>query len=284
MTAPDPVLVQRRGAALWATISRPDALNALNEAVLDGLERALEEAGGDETCHAVCLTGEGPAFSVGLDIHCLQRGFGDSAYFRFLLRRVNRLLDRVEGCPVPVVAAVNGLARAGGFELLLAADLAIAADEARIGDNHLPFGVIPGGGATQRAPRRLGTQQAKNLIFTGRWLDGIQAAAMGLVLDHVPRAELTAAVDALVATLAAKPRGALAAAKRAINEGAALPLRAGVELETNAFFDYLDTDPEARDGFTRYLQSRSARGGTDHTGADRAPAAREGGHDQAKSR
>jgi len=217
------VVVEDRGAALWATISRPGALNALDEEVLDHLESALDRVRDDPTRRALCVTGSSTAFSVGLDIDCLERGFRNHEYFRQLLDRVNHLLGRFEDCPVPVIAAVNGLARAGGFEIILAADLAIAADEARIGDNHLQFGVIPGGGATQRAPRRLGTMRAKELIFTARWLDAAEATALGLVLDHVPKAELRAAVDALVARIADKPRGALAATKQAMRDGRDLP-------------------------------------------------------------
>lgn len=263
------VLAEAHDGALWVTICRPDVLNALNEEVLDGLEEGLDRVAGDPSCHALCVTGAGEAFSVGLDIDCLERGFGDHAYFRHLLGRVNRVLDRIEDCPVPVVAAVNGLARAGGFELVLAADLAIAADEARIGDNHLNFGVMPGGGATQRAPRRLGLQRAKELIFTGRWLDGAEAAALGLVLDHVPRVELEAAVGSLVATIADKPRGVLAATKRAIREGAGLPLQSGTGLETSIFFEYLDSDPAAKDGFYRYLRRRDERRSEHGSGAGR---------------
>lgn len=259
MTASGPVLLEERGPALWATISRPGALNALDEAVLEGLEQAVGRAGREPGCRALCLTGAGDAFCVGLDTDCLERGFRERAYFRLLLHRVNRLFELIGACPVPVVAAVNGLTRAGGFELLLATDLAIAADEARVGDNHLPFGVVPGGGSTQRAPRRIGVQRAKELIFTGRWLDGAEAAELGLVLAHVPRRELVAAVDSLVATLARKPRGALAAAKLAVQEGAALPLDAGVAFEMSVFFEYLDTDPEAQEGFRRYLRRREER-------------------------
>ncbi|MGH9109635.1 MAG: enoyl-CoA hydratase/isomerase family protein [Acidimicrobiales bacterium] len=251
--------VEDRGAALWATITRPHALNAVDEDVLDHLESALDRVDDDPTRRAMCVTGSGRAFSVGLDIDCLDRGFGDHGYFRHLLGRFNHVLGRIEACPVPVIAAVNGLARAGGFEIVLAADLAIAADEARIGDNHLQFGVMPGGGATQRAAQRLGPMRAKELIFTSRWLDATEATALGLVLDHVPRAELLAAVDGLVAQIADKPRGVLAATKRAIRDGRDLPLDAGVACETATFFDYLDTDPAASAGFFAFLDQRRAR-------------------------
>jgi enoyl-CoA hydratase/carnithine racemase len=112
------VVVENRGAALWATISRPGALNALNEEVLDHLESAIDRVPDDPARRALCVTGTGTAFSVGLDIDCLQRGFGDHGYFRHLLGRVNHLLGRFEDCPVPVIAAVNSLARASGFEIV----------------------------------------------------------------------------------------------------------------------------------------------------------------------
>jgi enoyl-CoA hydratase/carnithine racemase len=165
----------------------------------------------------------------------------------------------METLPVPVVAAVNGLARAGGFELILASDLAIAAHEARIADSHTQFGVIPGGGATQRAPRRIGAQRARELIFTARWIDGRDAAAYGLVLGSVPRADLAAATEELVDHFRTKSRACLAAAKAAMNDGARLAVADGVRLEIDRFFEYIDESPDAREGFNAYREKRPPR-------------------------
>jgi enoyl-CoA hydratase/carnithine racemase len=175
-----------------------------------------------------------------------------------VLRRFGGVLRGLEALPVPVVAAVGGLARAGGFELILACDLAVAADEARIGDVHTSFGVPPGGGSTQRAPRRLGPQRAAELIFTGRWLSGTEAAAYGLALVSVPRAGLDAAVEEVLDQLRAKPRPALATAKAMLAAGRDLPLAGGLDAEIELFVRHLREHPEAREGLDAFLEGRRA--------------------------
>jgi enoyl-CoA hydratase/carnithine racemase len=247
---------QDRDRVLWLTLNRPRALNAVDEAVLDGLEAALTEVRSREELRALVITGAGDAFSVGMDLACLDRGFADHGWFRAFLERFNSLLLELERLPVPTVAAVNGLTRAGGFELLLACDLALAAREARIADNHTQFGVIPGAGATQRAPRRLGMQRAKELILTGRWLEGWEAERLGLVLRSVPRAELETAVEDLVGQFRDKSRDCLAAVKAAMNRGDGLSIEAGIKVEMEEFFRYLATSPDASEGFRAYREMR----------------------------
>jgi enoyl-CoA hydratase/carnithine racemase len=259
----DGLHVATRDRVIYVTLDRPAALNAISDAMVEELDRVLTEVEADQTIRALVLTGRGEVFCVGMDLACLDRGFRDHAYFRRFLERLNTVLLRMEALPVPVIAAVNGLARAGGFEMILASDLAIAADEARIGDNHTQFGVMPGGGATQRAPRRVGAQRARELILTARWLDGRGAAEYGLVLRSVPRAELTAAVEELVGQFRNKSRACLAAAKAAMNDGASLGIADGIRLEIDRFFTYLEQSPDATEGFTAYREKRSPRWSTD---------------------
>lgn len=248
-----------RDRVLWLTLDRPRALNAVNEEVLDGLEVALRMVEAREDLRALVVAGAGDAFSVGMDLECLDRGFSDHAWFRAFLERFHSLLLRLERLPVPSVAAVNGLTRAGGFEILLACDLALCAHEARIADNHTQFGVIPGAGATQRAPRRLGMQRARELILTARWLDGAEAERLGLVLRSVPRAELDGAVEELVGHFRDKSRDCLAAAKAAINGGDGLSIEAGIQVELKEFFRYLESSPDASEGFRAYREHRQPR-------------------------
>lgn len=251
--------VTERDRVVYATLHRPGALNAIDDGVVEALDAVLARIEADLSIRALVLTGTDEVFCVGMDLDCIARGFNDHAYFRGFLERLSAVLLRMEGLPVPVVAAVNGLARAGGFELILASDLAIAAHEARIADNHTQFGVIPGGGATQRAPRRIGVQRAKELIFTARWIDGREAAAYGLVLGSVPRVELAAATEELVDQFRTKSRACLAAAKAAMNDGARLAVADGVRLEIDRFFEYIDESPDAREGFNAYREKRPPR-------------------------
>jgi len=248
---------EERDRVLWLTLNRPRALNAVDEAMLDGLERGLAQVESSEDVRALVITGAGDAFSVGMDLACLDHGFADREWFRSFLERFNAALLALEHLPVPTVAAVNGLTRAGGFEILLACDLAVCADEARIADNHTPFGVMPGGGATQRAPRRLGMQRAKELIFSGRWLQGQEAEQLGIVLRSVPRVGLEAAVEELVGHFRDKSRDCLAATKAAITRGGDLDIQAGIRLEMHQFFDYLATSPDAAEGFRAYREHRT---------------------------
>lgn len=210
----------------------------------------------DPEVKALVISGAGEALCIGLDIALLGRAFDEPAYFKDVLERLKRILIEIESLPVPVVAAVNGLTRAGGFELLLACDLAIAASGARIADHHLAFGIVPGGGSTQRAPRKMGDQAARELIFTARWLTGDQAAERGLVLRAVPLPRLGEAVEELVSAFRTRSRTALAATKAAMNEGASLPLTQALDVETDVFMRYLTSDPNAAEGFRAYEDGR----------------------------
>lgn len=255
--------IVERDRVVYVELDRPTSLNAIDEAMVDSLDGVLVAVEADPAIRAVVVSGSGDVFCVGMDLACLDRGFRDHAYFRRFLERLNAVLLRLEALPVPVVAAVNGLTRAGGFEILLACDLAIAADEARIGDNHTQFGVIPGGGATQRAPRRVGMQRARELILTARWLDGREAVDYGLALRSVPRARLAAAVEELVDQFRSKSRACLAAAKAAMSDGAQLGIADGVRLEVDRFFAYLEGSPDALEGFTAYRERRPPRWSSD---------------------
>ncbi|MCA1713560.1 MAG: enoyl-CoA hydratase/isomerase family protein, partial [Actinobacteria bacterium] len=206
--------LRRDDRVLRVTLDRPHALNAIDEEMLAGLAEVVRIARTDAGLRAVVISGRGEAFCVGLDVDLLERAFADVAYFRDVLERFNRTLLDLEELDVPVVAAVNGTTRAGGFELVLACDLVLIVEEARIGDVHTRFGVMPGGGATQRAPRKLGPQRAAELIMTSRWLTGAEAVAYGIALRAVPRARLDAAVDEFVGALVDTSRSSIGAVKR----------------------------------------------------------------------
>lgn len=241
------------------TLNRPAALNAFDESLLEGLARALDHVEADSSLRAAVITGAGDAFCVGLDIGLLGRAFADHAYFEDVLHRFMALLLRVEALPIPVIAAVNGLARAGGFELLLACDLVVAATEARIGDTHLAFGLLPGGGASQRLPRRVGHQAARDLLYTGRWIDGAHAEQIGLALRAVPRADLDDAVEQICARLRPLSRVALATTKIAIERGAELPLREALAVELELFATNLANDPAVDEGYRAFVEERAPR-------------------------
>ena len=240
----------------YATLNRPKALNAIDEEVLTDLASLLPRVADNRAIKALVFGGAGEAFSVGLDLRLLQKAFADTAYFRDVLERLKDVLLGIERLPVPVVAAVNGLARAGGFELMLACDLVLIADEARIGDTHLAFGILPGGGASARLPRLIGRQRAQDLILSGRWIMGPEAVSMGLALRSVPRAELSSAVEEVVSRFRPLSRPVLGATKALMAESAPLPLEEALDLEIERFIAFLDTEPTAREGFNASVERR----------------------------
>jgi enoyl-CoA hydratase/carnithine racemase len=245
-----------RDRVAYATFTTPECLNSITEQRMADLESVIAAVRADETLRALVFTGSGRAFCVGLDLGLLKQAFQDIAFFERQIRRLNAVLLDLERLPVATIAAVNGFARAGGFEIALACDLLIIADEARIGDNHTHVGVMPGGGSTQRLPRRIGEQRAKELIWSARWLSGKEAESIGLALRSVPLAELDAAIESVVAELRLRPRATIDVVKRTMHAGRHLDLAAGVELEIQAFLDYMGRLPYAREGYEASLAGR----------------------------
>lgn len=245
-----------RDRVAYLTLDRPDAMNAIDEAMLSELTEALVRIREDETVKALVVTGAGKAFCIGLDIGLLRRAFSDPKYFEDVLVRYGALLLMIEWLPIPVIAAVNGRARAGGFELLLACDMAIIADEAIIADHHLAFGIVPGGGSTFRLPRRIGYQRAREIIFTGRWLTGPEAVEYGLALRSVPAAVLPQEIESLAGVFRHRSRPALAATKRAMQDQEGLITGMAMEEERRHFMHYLTQEKSAREGFDAFVEQR----------------------------
>lgn len=208
MTAtPDPdggpaVVVERRADALWATMSRPARGNACGPdtvaALHDWLARA-EEPG----LRALVLTGSGSSFCAGADMRAGERHLEDPAALADYIRAGRELVTAISDSPLPVVAAVNGVAYAGGFELVQVADIVVAARGARLGDAHARHGVVPGWGSSARLPRLVGPKLAAYLLLTGTDLDADTWHRLGVISEVVEAGQLRAAVDRLVAQLPA---------------------------------------------------------------------------------
>ena len=196
------VRIERRGPALWITLNRPQAMNSLNDAIVDGINAALDQAEADRGLRAVVLTGTGRAFCAGADLKSVQEmnTTGDPATVltRFL-ERVRLMMARLEDVPLPTILGVNGLTLAGGLELLLCCDLVVADATATIGDGHGKFGLIPGGGASVRLPRRIGPSRAKYMMYTAKSFAAPELMQWGLVNEIAPAGQLESTIDALVA-------------------------------------------------------------------------------------
>jgi enoyl-CoA hydratase len=230
----DTILVDDRDTSVVITLNRPDALNSISPAMIDDLNAALDGIEDRRTLTALVITGQGRAFCAGADLKAArERMAGEDAATvnAKFLDDLRRVLLRIERFPAPAIAAVNGLALAGGLELVLACDLVLAAASARFGDAHANYGLVPGGGSSVRLPRKIGPTRAKQLIYTGDFLPATQMADWGLVNEVVADDDLGEAADALVAKLAEKSPIGLRRMKRMVDDGLDQPVEQALRYE-----------------------------------------------------
>lgn len=205
----------RKGAVAWVALDRPTALNSLSQDLLTQFLERLAVWRPDPEVRVIVVTARGRAFCAGADLKAASdREPGQ----KDLLDLIVELLDTLRRYPKPVIAAVNGLAVAGGLELVLACDLVIAVEAARFGDAHSNFGVFPGGGGAAVLPRKIPQNVARYLLFTGDSISATEAKHFGLVNEVVPDTELEARAQALADKLAKKSPLVLANMKAVANE------------------------------------------------------------------
>jgi len=209
------------------TLRRPDVLNALSPSLFEELRAHLDAiAQSPDDVGCVILCGEGRSFSAGNDLRAIQAGErAPSPHFQA------ETLERIESLPQPVIAAVQGHCYTGALELALACDLLVAAESAKLADTHGRWGMTPTWGMSQRLPRRIGPLRAKELMFTGRVVDGSEAASIGLANLCVPDAELMPRTRELAATIVENSWHTLRADKRLVNEGQQHTLADGLRFE-----------------------------------------------------
>ncbi|WP_220475416.1 enoyl-CoA hydratase/isomerase family protein [Sphingomonas cavernae] len=213
-----PISYSKAGAVGWLVLDRPDALNSLDRESVQQFTERLATWRDDASVRVLVVTGSGRAFCAGADLK--QAGSKPEPGEKDLLDLIVILFDALRSFPKPVIAAVNGLAFAGGLEVVLCCDLVIAAETARFGDAHSNFGVFPGGGGAAILPRKIPANVARYLLFTGEALSAADARLYGLVNEVVPAGELETHVQALADRLAAKSPLVLAGMKRVANEAA----------------------------------------------------------------
>ena len=250
------LLLERDGHLATLTINRPDKLNALNERLVAELTDAFTTLAADaDRPRVLVLTGTGKAFVAGGDIASMASLSPTEAY-RFASSG-HRMCALIESAPFPVIAAVNGFALGGGCELLLACDLAYAADTAKLGQPEVLLGVIAGFGGTQRLPRKVGVGKARELLYTGDTIGADEALRIGLVEGVFPAAELTARVREIALRIASRGPLAVAATKRVVHRGADVSLPVAGELEAQAFA-VLFGSGDQREGMTAFIEKRKA--------------------------
>jgi len=249
------IRLEWKGRAAHLTLARADKLNPLDWATIRELRQGVAEIEASE-CLAVILTGSGRSFSAGGDLDGYIALYRDPARFRQFLDDFFAMLDAIERSEKIYIAAINGVCVAGGLELLLACDLAIAADTARIGDGHLNFGQLPGAGGSQRLPRAIGLLRAKHLILSGRLLTGAEAERIGLVGEVVPAEQLNAAAMRYVDELAAKSPVGVRGAKHLANQTLFMPLDEGLKFEMDYVHNYATTVNDATEGLIAFREKR----------------------------
>ncbi|MBI2861489.1 MAG: enoyl-CoA hydratase [Chloroflexi bacterium] len=237
------------------TLNRPDKLNAIGEETLTELQEVVYQLQEDDSVRVVVLASTGRAFSAGADLESLRQKGANPREMDAFLRLWNRVFTAIENLNKPVIASVQGFALAGGLELLMVCDLVIASESAQIGDAHSNFGLIPGGGNSQRLPRAIGARRAKELMYTGDFLSARDAERIGLVNRVVPAEQLEAETLALAQKLAEKSPVGLAAIKRLAQRGLEMDLASGLELELTALTTHMMTE-DAKEGVTAFAEKR----------------------------
>lgn len=232
MQEPTPLRVDRAGAVGILELARPDKYNALSIALTGALQSAFDDfERPDSGVRAVLLRAQGRNFCTGADLAEVLSLRGDADAVRRFIGPGHRAMRRIEASPLPVVVACQGLALAGGLELMMACDVAFAASDARFGDQHAQYGLLPGFGGSQRLPRIVGLRRAMDLFYSARWIDADTALQWGLVNHLVsPEALAGAALDYCTA-LADRSGPGVALMKRLARTGLEGTLDAGLAME-----------------------------------------------------
>lgn len=236
------------------TFNRPNVLNALNEASLNELSHAIDEISANEDVRVLILTGAGEkSFVAGADISMFPK-------FNVLKAKLfsemgRNLMNKLQELPIPVIAAVNGFALGGGCEVAIACDFIYASENAMFGLPEITLGIIPGYGGTQRLPRLVGMNMAKEMIFTGKMISAAEAQTMGLVNKVYVQNQLMDEVLKVAKIIVSKGKVSLRAAKQAINTGVDVDLKTGCRIEIDAFAVCL-ASPDAKEGIKAFLEKR----------------------------
>ncbi|MGY1604595.1 enoyl-CoA hydratase/isomerase family protein [Geodermatophilus sp. SYSU D00815] len=251
MAEPEFVTLQVEGGVGTMRLDRPK-MNAIDEQLHREVRAAALQAAERDDVRAVVIYGGERVFAAGADIKAMSRLDGTAMVAWG--RELTDSFTQVTRIPKPVIAAVTGYALGGGYELALCADFRVLGRNAKIGQPEILLGVIPGAGGTQRLARLVGPAKAKDLVFTGRHVGAEEALEIGLADAVVPDDEVYATAVAMARKFAAGPPLALAAAKRAIDEGLDLPLPQGLALESRLFAELFDTEDQ-KVGMRSFLEN-----------------------------
>ena len=246
------IVVETRGKVGLVTLNRPQALNALSDALVDELATALDAFEADDGIGAIVITGSDKAFAAGADITAMQAMSYIDAYKGDF---ITRNWERVRSCRKPVIAAVAGYALGGGCELAMMCDIILAADSAQFGQPEVRLGVLPGAGGTQRLPRAVSKAKAMDMCLTARTMDAAEAERAGLVSRVVPAARLLDEALATAERIACFSLPAVMMIKECVNRAYESPLAEGLLFERRTFHAASALDDQ-KEGMAAFAEKR----------------------------
>jgi enoyl-CoA hydratase len=250
------IIYEKKDSIAQITLNRPKALNAINRTMFMEIGQALDDAEQDDCVRVVVLKGAGRAFCAGVDLKFASEELKTLQDQQDLFRLGNKLtLEKMEGLSKPVIAQIHGLCLAGGFELMMATDIVIAAEDAKIGDQHVNVGLFGGGGCVYRLALLVGMRKAKEIVLTGKHISGMEAASIGLVNLAVPIDKLDSAVAEMSCELASKSPIALKLSKWYINRVSMID--ADTRLELAIMYCLVgSTSEDKEEGMRAFLEKR----------------------------
>ena len=251
----DRIILEKKDRIAKITLNRPKELNAIDKEALLQLQAAFKDIEADPEVRVVIITGAGRAFCAGADLKyaiSLNDKPQEMAAFGQLFYDTFAMMDNLSK---PIVASINGLALAGGIELLESCDIVIASEDARIGDQHATFGLLPGGGGSQRLPRLIGVRKAMELLLTGDAITANEAEALGLINKAVPADKLEEATMEMARKLAERSPMASKAIKALVKRGMQVDLYTGIMLEKGASTLHASTE-DRQEGFNAFMEKR----------------------------
>lgn len=228
------ILLKKEDGIAYVTINREEALNCFNYETLHQLQEVVDTISIDPELKVVIFTGAGDkSFSAGADLK--ERKTLNETEVRRNVKAIREVFNSIANLPQPTIAAVNGYAFGGGFELMIACDFSIAAEGVKMGLTETSWAIIPGAGGTQRLPRLVGEMKAKELIFTARKFSAEEGVQLGVVLKVVQKENLLAACEQLANEMMANGPVAIKQAKYAITQGMNTDLQTGLAIESKAY-------------------------------------------------
>ena len=241
------IILEKKDGIARITFNKPKALNNMDEGLLAELMDALDDIEKDDSVGVVILTGSGRAFSAGRDLPGILEGREWVGGVRY---------RRLEDLSKPVIAAVNGYCFTGSFELAMCADIIIASENAVFGDTHARFGIVPGGGQTQRLPRQIGPKKAKELMFTSDMISAQEAERIGIVNKVVPAEKLEETTMEMAQKILNQIPETLKIIKRLVNQGMQTDLETGLKMEAEMHKGPISPAGEGRKRIEDLLQKK----------------------------